>query len=64
VLRRDGLRSAVLMTAATRSGDLGGAEAAVRDALRDIPVPPAAQIEIGARRRRRVRRAASSSRSP
>ncbi|HET9621273.1 MAG TPA: efflux RND transporter permease subunit, partial [Kofleriaceae bacterium] len=29
VLRRDGLRSAVVLTAATRSGDLGGAEAAV-----------------------------------
>ena len=47
VLRRDGLRSAVLMTAATRSGDLGGAEAAVRAALRGVPVPPATQIEIG-----------------
>ncbi|HSS02886.1 MAG TPA: efflux RND transporter permease subunit, partial [Kofleriaceae bacterium] len=47
VLRRDGLRSAVLMTASTRSGDLGGAEAAVREALRGIPVPPSAQIEIG-----------------
>jgi multidrug efflux pump subunit AcrB len=47
VLRRDGLRSAVLMTAATRSGDLGGAEAAVREALRGVPVPPATQIEIG-----------------
>jgi CzcA family heavy metal efflux pump len=47
VLRRDGLRSAVVMTAATRSGDLGGAEAAVREALRGVPVPPATQIEIG-----------------
>ncbi|HEX7843589.1 MAG TPA: efflux RND transporter permease subunit, partial [Kofleriaceae bacterium] len=47
VLRRDGLRSAVLMTASTRTGDLGGAEAAVREALRDLPVPPATQIEIG-----------------
>jgi multidrug efflux pump subunit AcrB len=47
VLRRDGLRSAVLMTAATKSGDLGGAEAAVRAALRGVPVPPATQIEIG-----------------
>ncbi len=47
VLRRDGLRSAVLMTAATRSGDLGGAEAQVREALRGVPVPPATQIEIG-----------------
>ena len=47
VLRRDGLRSAVLMTASTRSGDLGGAEAAVREALRGVPVPPSTQIEIG-----------------
>jgi CzcA family heavy metal efflux pump len=47
VLRRDGLRSAMVMTAATRSGDLGGAEAAVREALRGVPVPPATQIEIG-----------------
>jgi multidrug efflux pump subunit AcrB len=47
VLRRDGLRSAVLMTASTRSGDLGGAESAVREALRGVPVPPGAQIEIG-----------------
>jgi multidrug efflux pump subunit AcrB len=47
VLRRDGLRSAVLMTAATKSGDLGGAEAAVREAIRDIPLPPGTQIEFG-----------------
>jgi multidrug efflux pump subunit AcrB len=47
VLRRDGLRPAVLMTAATKTGDLGGAEAAVRTALRDVPVPPGTQIEIG-----------------
>jgi multidrug efflux pump subunit AcrB len=47
VLRRDGLRAAVLMTAATRSGDLGGAEAAVREALRGLAVPPATQVEIG-----------------
>jgi CzcA family heavy metal efflux pump len=47
-LRRDGLRSAVVMTASTQSGgDLGGAEAAVREALRGIPVPPATQIELG-----------------
>src|SRR5207302_1957980 len=39
VLRRDGLRPAILMTAATRSGDLGGAEAAVREAVRDLPLP-------------------------
>jgi multidrug efflux pump subunit AcrB len=48
-LRRDGLRPAVLMTAATKNGDLGGAEAAVRKALADIPIPPGAQIEIGGR---------------
>jgi multidrug efflux pump subunit AcrB len=47
VLRRDGLRSAVLLTAATRSGDLGGAEAAVREALRDLPLPRGAVLEIG-----------------
>jgi CzcA family heavy metal efflux pump len=47
VLRRDGLRSAVVMTAAIKTGDLGGAEAAVREALRGIPVPPATQLEIG-----------------
>ncbi|HEX4423576.1 MAG TPA: efflux RND transporter permease subunit [Kofleriaceae bacterium] len=47
VLRRDGLRSAVVMTAATRDGDLGGAEAEVRAALRGLAVPPATQIEIG-----------------
>ncbi|HUJ63001.1 MAG TPA: efflux RND transporter permease subunit, partial [Kofleriaceae bacterium] len=47
VLRRDGLRPAVLMTAATRTGDLGGAQAAVRDALRELPVPPGAQVELG-----------------
>jgi multidrug efflux pump subunit AcrB len=35
------------MTAATRTGDLGGAEAAVREALRGIPVPPATVIEVG-----------------
>ena len=47
VLRRDGLRSAVLMTAATRTGDLGGGEAAVREALRGVAVPPGTQLEIG-----------------
>ncbi len=46
-LRRDGLRPAILMTAATKTGDLGGAEQAVRAALRDIPVPAGMQIEIG-----------------
>ena len=47
VLRRDGLRSAVLLTAATKSGDLGGAEAAVKDALKDLQVPKGALVEIG-----------------
>jgi CzcA family heavy metal efflux pump len=47
VLRRDGLRSAVVLTAATRSGDLGGAEAAVRAAFRGIAMPAQAQLEIG-----------------
>ncbi|MBV8762786.1 MAG: efflux RND transporter permease subunit [Deltaproteobacteria bacterium] len=47
VLRRDGLRPAILMTAATKTGDLGGAETAVRDALAKVPVPPGTQIEIG-----------------
>lgn len=47
VLRRDGLRPALVMTAATKSGDLGGAEAAVRDALRDVPLPHGAVLEIG-----------------
>jgi CzcA family heavy metal efflux pump len=47
VLRRDGLRSAVVLTAATRSGDLGGAESAVRTALRGLALPPATQIEMG-----------------
>jgi CzcA family heavy metal efflux pump len=47
VLHRDGLRSAVMMTAATKDGDLGGAEAAVRTALAPVPVPPGVQIEIG-----------------
>ncbi|HSN26942.1 MAG TPA: efflux RND transporter permease subunit [Kofleriaceae bacterium] len=47
VLRRDGLRPVVLMTAATKTGDLGGAETAVKHALAGIPVPPGTQIEIG-----------------
>ena len=47
VLRRDGLRPVVLMTAATKNGDLGGAEDAVHKALAGIPVPPGTQIEIG-----------------
>jgi CzcA family heavy metal efflux pump len=47
VLRRDGLRPAIVMTAAARTGDLGGAEAAIHDALRDLPLPRGAQLEIG-----------------
>ena len=47
VLRRDSLRPAVLMTAAAKSGDLGGAEAAIRTVLRELPAPPGTQIAIG-----------------
>jgi len=47
VLRRDGLRPAIVMTATTKTGDLGGAEAAVREALRDLPLPRGAVLEIG-----------------
>ena len=47
VLRRDGLRPAIVMTAATKAGDLGGAEAAVRAAVRDLPLPRGAVLEIG-----------------
>jgi multidrug efflux pump subunit AcrB len=47
VLRRDGLRPAIVMTAATRTGDLGGAEAAVRAAVRDLPLPHGAVLELG-----------------
>ena len=47
VLRRDGLRPAVVMTAATKNGDLGGAEAAVKSAFADLPLPVGAVLEIG-----------------
>ena len=47
VLRRDGLRSALVMTAATPSGNLGAGEAAVRDTVKDLPLPHGAQLEIG-----------------
>lgn len=47
VLRRDGLRSALVMTASTPGGDLGAAEAAVRETLREVPPPKGAQVEIG-----------------
>ncbi len=47
VLRRDGLRSALVMHAATPSGDLGAAQDAVDDVLRALPPPRGTQIEIG-----------------
>jgi multidrug efflux pump subunit AcrB len=47
VLRRDGLRSAIVMDAATPSGDLGAAEAAVREVLKQVPPPRGTEIEIG-----------------
>jgi multidrug efflux pump subunit AcrB len=47
VLRRDGLRPALVMTAATPSGNLGAAEAAVREVIAQVPPPPGTQIEIG-----------------
>jgi multidrug efflux pump subunit AcrB len=47
VLRREGLRSALVMTAATRHGDLGAAESAVREVIRQLPPPRGTQIEIG-----------------
>ena len=47
VLRRDGLRAAVVLTSSTKNGDLGGAEAAVRSAIADLPLPRGAIVEIG-----------------
>jgi len=47
VLRRDGLRSAIVMKASTPDGDLGAAESAVREALHDLPLPHGAQLELG-----------------
>lgn len=46
VLRRDGLRAALVMHASTPGGDLGAAEAAVREVVRALPVPRGAQLEI------------------
>jgi multidrug efflux pump subunit AcrB len=46
-LRRDGLRSVLVMTAGTPHGDLGAAENAVRDVLREFPPPRGTLIEIG-----------------
>jgi multidrug efflux pump subunit AcrB len=47
VLRRDGLRSVLVMHAATPDGDLGAGEAAVHEVLRAHPPPHGTQIEIG-----------------
>ena len=47
VLRRDGLRPVLVMTAGTPGGDLGAAEAAVAAVLQAVPPPRGAQIEIG-----------------
>ncbi|MEO8705441.1 MAG: efflux RND transporter permease subunit [Kofleriaceae bacterium] len=47
VLRRDGLRTALVMHASTPGGDLGAAEAAVEKVLRELPPPRGTQIEIG-----------------
>ena len=47
VMLRDGMRSAVVMTAAVKTGDLGGAEDAVVKALADAPPPPGVQVAIG-----------------
>jgi multidrug efflux pump subunit AcrB len=47
VLRRDGLRPAVVLTASTKSGDLGRAETAAREALAGVPLPHGAVMEIG-----------------
>ena len=47
VLRRDGLRPVILMTAAAKNGDLGRAEAAIRRVLREVPAPPGVSTEIG-----------------
>jgi multidrug efflux pump subunit AcrB len=51
VLRRDGLRSAIVLTASTPSGDLGAAEAAVRDVVALLPPPAGTQLEIGGQAR-------------
>jgi len=47
VLRREGLRPAVIMTAAVADGDLGGAERAVTATLAKIGVPRGIQVEVG-----------------
>jgi multidrug efflux pump subunit AcrB len=47
VLRREGLRPAVVMSAALAGGDLGGAERAVRETLARVDLPPGVQPEVG-----------------
>jgi multidrug efflux pump subunit AcrB len=47
ILRRDGLRAALVMHAATPDGDLRAGEAAVREALAGLPLPRGAQLELG-----------------
>ncbi|MEP6859636.1 MAG: efflux RND transporter permease subunit [Deltaproteobacteria bacterium] len=47
VLRRDGLRNAVVMTASTPSGNLGAGEQAVRDIVRAMPPPHGTLVEVG-----------------
>jgi multidrug efflux pump subunit AcrB len=47
VLRRDSLRSVLVMHAATPGGDLGAAETAVREVLREHQPPRGTQVEIG-----------------
>ncbi|HET9992929.1 MAG TPA: efflux RND transporter permease subunit, partial [Kofleriaceae bacterium] len=47
VLRRDGLRNALLITASTPSGNLGAGETAVREVVREMPPPHGTLVEIG-----------------
>lgn len=47
VLHRDGLRAAIIMSAATPSGNLGAADVAVRQVLKQVPPPRGTQVEVG-----------------
>ena len=47
VLRREGLRPAVVMTAAVAGGDLGAAQRAVERVLAAAHLPPGVQVEVG-----------------
>jgi multidrug efflux pump subunit AcrB len=47
VLRRDGLRPALVLTASTPSGDLGAAAAAIDEVVRALPPPRGTQLELG-----------------